>query len=60
MSKKKNRIQVILECTKHRNLGLSGVSRYITSKNKKNNKSKISLMKYNYILRKHTMHKEIK
>ena len=36
MAKKGNRIQVILECTEHKNSGLAGTSRYVTTKNKKN------------------------
>ena len=36
MAKKGNRVQVILECTEHRNSGQPGASRYITTKNKKN------------------------
>lgn len=35
MAKKGNRIQVILECTEHKESGLPGTSRYITTKNKK-------------------------
>ena len=34
---KGNRIQVILECTEHKTTGLAGMSRYITTKNRKNN-----------------------
>ncbi|MEZ7982326.1 MAG: 50S ribosomal protein L33 [Cytophagales bacterium] len=60
MAKKKNRIQVILECTEHKNTKFSGISRYITSKNKKNTNIRLSLKKYNPILKKHTLHKEIK
>ena len=36
MAKKGNRVQVILECTEHKNSGLPGTSRYVTTKNKKN------------------------
>ncbi|MEM0999202.1 MAG: 50S ribosomal protein L33 [Bacteroidota bacterium] len=57
---KDNRIQVILECTEHKNSGKPGTSRYITTKNRKNTPSRIELKKYNPILRKHTVHKEIK
>lgn len=61
MSKKKgNRIQVILECVEHMTTGIPGISRYITTKNKKNTPNRIELKKYNHILRKHTIHKEIK
>ena len=36
MAKKGNRVQVILECTEHKETGMAGMSRYITTKNKKN------------------------
>ena len=57
---KANRIQVILECTEHKDSGKPGTSRYITTKNRKNSPSRIELKKYNPILKKHTIHKEIK
>lgn len=60
MAKKGNRVQVILECTEHKNSGMPGMSRYISSKNKKNTPERIELKKYNPILRKVTLHKEIK
>lgn len=60
MAKKGNRIQVILECTEHKNSGMSGMSRYITTKNRKNTPERLELKKYNPILKKHTVHKEIK
>ncbi|WP_185877455.1 50S ribosomal protein L33 [Blattabacterium cuenoti] len=60
MSKKGNRIQVILECTEQKKFGMSGISRYITTKNKKNTPNRIELKKFNPILRKYTVHKEIK
>ncbi|MEM7361911.1 MAG: 50S ribosomal protein L33 [Bacteroidota bacterium] len=60
MAKKTNRIQVILECTEHRNSGKPGISRYVTSKNKVNTSSRLELRKYNPILKKYTIHKEIK
>lgn len=64
MTKKNNRIQVILECTEHKNYENltknKGISRYITTKNKKNTQHRLELKKYNSILRKHTVHKEIK
>ena len=34
MAKKGNRVQVILECTEHKDSGMPGTSRYITTKNK--------------------------
>jgi len=36
MAKKGNRVQVIMECTEHKTSGKPGTSRYITTKNKKN------------------------
>ena len=60
MAKSTNRIQVILECTEHRESGLKGISRYVTTKNKKNTTKRLVLKKYNPILRKYTLHKEIK
>ena len=60
MAKKGNRIQVILECTEHKESGKPGTSRYITTKNKKNTTERIELKKYNSVLKKVTVHKEIK
>ncbi|WP_185861367.1 50S ribosomal protein L33 [Blattabacterium cuenoti] len=60
MAKKGNRIQVILECSEQKKTGISGCSRYVTTKNKKNNPNRMELRKYNPILRKYTIHKEIK
>ncbi|MDA0784441.1 MAG: 50S ribosomal protein L33 [Bacteroidetes bacterium] len=60
MAKKGNRVQVILECTEQKGLGVAGMSRYITTKNKKNTAERIELKKYNPYMRKVTMHKEIK
>ncbi len=60
MAKKGNRIQVILECTEHKATGLPGMSRYITTKNRKNTTERIELKKYNALLKKYTLHKEIK
>ena len=60
MAKKGNRVQVILECTEHKASGQSGMSRYITVKNKRNTPDRIVLKKYNPVLRKVTEHKEIK
>ncbi len=57
---KGGRQQVILECTEHKESGLPGTSRYITTKNKRNTPDRMELMKFNPILRKHTLHKEIK
>jgi large subunit ribosomal protein L33 len=57
---KGNRIQVILECTEHKNSGLPGTSRYVTQKNRKNTPDRMELKKYNSIMRKYTVHREIK
>jgi len=60
MAKKGSRVQVILECTEQKALGVPGISRYITTKNKKNTPSRMELKKYNPYLRKVTLHREIK
>ena len=62
MAKKKNvaRTTIHLECTEQRKLGVPGVSRYVTQKNKKNTPKRLELMKYNPFLRRHTLHREIK
>ena len=57
---KGNRVQVVLECTEKKNSGLSGVSRYVTTKNRNNSPERLELMKYNPIMKKMTLHKEIK
>jgi len=57
---KGGRQQVILECTEMKEQGLPGTSRYISTKNKKNTPDRLEIKKYNPILRKHTVHKEIK
>lgn len=57
---KDQRVQVILECTEHKASGLPGTSRYITTKNKKNTPERLELRKFNPILKKYTIHKEIK
>jgi large subunit ribosomal protein L33 len=60
MAKKQNRVQVILECTEHKHSGVPGTSRYITTKNRKNTPERLERKKYNPILRKVTVHREIK
>jgi large subunit ribosomal protein L33 len=57
---KDQRIQVILECTEHKNSGRPGTSRYITTKNKKNTPERLEMKKFNPILKRVTVHKEIK
>lgn len=49
------RVQVILECTE-----APGTSRYSTTKNRRNTTQRLELKKYNRVLRKHTLHKEVK
>ncbi len=60
MARKGNRIQVIMECTEHKTTGVPGISRYITTKNKKNTTERLELKKYNPYLNKVTLHKELK
>ena len=56
MAKSKDvRHQIILECTE-----APGTSRYVTKKNRRNTPNRIELRKYNPVLRKHTVHREIK
>ena len=57
---KEARVQVILECTEHKASGMPGTSRYITTKNRKNTPERLELKKCNPILKKYTIHKEIK
>ncbi len=57
---KDNRVQVILECTEMKQSGLPGTSRYVTTKNRKNTPDRLELKKYNPILKRMTVHKEIK
>jgi len=57
---KGNRVQVIMECTEQKTSGLPGMSRYITKKNRKTTTSRLELKKYNPILKKVTVHREIK
>lgn len=57
---KGNRIQVILECTEHKESGQVGTSRYITMKNRKNTPERLEIKKFNPILKRYTVHKEIK
>ena len=42
---KGNRVQVIMECTEHKESGMPGTSRYITTKNRKNTTQRLELMK---------------
>jgi large subunit ribosomal protein L33 len=49
-----------LECTEHKKSGLPGTSRYVTQKNRKNTPDRLELKKYNSILKRVTVHREIK
>ena len=62
MSKKGkgDRVQVILECTEHKESGMPGTSRYVTTKNRKNTTQRLELKKYNPILKRYTLRREIK
>ena len=60
MAKKGNRVQVILECTEQKESGVAGMSRYITTKNKKNTPDLLQRKKYNPYLKRVTLHREIK
>jgi large subunit ribosomal protein L33 len=57
---KEARQQIILECTEQKASGVPGMSRYISTKNRKNTPGRLELKKYNPFLRKVTIHKEIK
>ena len=57
---KGNRQQIILECTEQKESGLPGMSRYITTKNRKNTPDRLERRKYNPILKKVTIHRGIK
>ncbi|MBQ9475826.1 MAG: 50S ribosomal protein L33 [Bacteroidales bacterium] len=57
---KGNRVQVILESIETNEEGKSVVSRYITTKNKKNNPDRIERRKFHPGVNKVTVHKEIK
>jgi len=57
---KEARGQIILECTEHKASGMPGTSRYISTKNKKNTPERLEIKKFNPILKKMTIHKEIK
>jgi large subunit ribosomal protein L33 len=57
---KEARVQIILECTEHKTSGMPGTSRYVSVKNKKNTPERLELKKFNKILKKVTVHREIK
>lgn len=52
---------ITIECINCRkNLLSKGISRYLTSKNKKNMSTKLEIKKYCKYCLKHTLHKEVK
>ena len=55
---KGNRVQVILECTEQKESGVPGMSRYITTKNKKNTPERLERKKYNPFLKKVTVNRD--
>jgi large subunit ribosomal protein L33 len=57
---KEARQQIILECTEQKSSGVPGMSRYISTKNRKNTTERLELKKYNPFLKRVTVHKEIK
>lgn len=62
MAKKKNvaRQVIHLECTEQRESGVAGMSRYTTTKNKRNSPNRLELKKYNPYLKRVTLHREVK
>ena len=62
MAKKKNvaRQVIHLECTEQRESGVPGMSRYTTTKNKRNTANRLELKKYNPYLKRVTLHREVK
>jgi large subunit ribosomal protein L33 len=51
---------VLGECTEHKESGMPGTSRYIPMKNRKNTPERLEIKKFNPILKRYTVHKEIK
>ena len=49
-----------IECRKNENKRSMGVSRYLTSKNRRNTPDKLQILKYCRYCNKHTLHKETK
>ena len=48
------RVQVILECTETK------LSYYVTTKNKKTHPERLEMRKYNPVLRRHSLYREVK
>ncbi len=57
---KGNRVQVILECTTCKTSEIPGVSRYVSTKNRRNTADRLERKKYCKFERKHTVHKEVR
>lgn len=57
--KKEGRIIIHLECTEAKAAGASP-SRYTTMKNRHNDPDRLELMKYNWFMKKMTLHRETK
>ena len=55
-----NMVQDILKCTEQKARGVPGISRHITTKNKKNTPDRLERKKFNPYLGKVTVHREIK
>jgi large subunit ribosomal protein L33 len=49
-----------IECRQNENQRSSGVSRYLTSKNRRNTPDKLEIKKHCRYCNRHTVHKEIK
>ena len=60
MAKKGNRVQVILECTEHKASGQSERLDTLQRRTKKNTPDRMEIKKFNPILKRMTVHKEIK
>jgi large subunit ribosomal protein L33 len=60
MAKQQNRVQVILECTECRKSNQPGVSRYVSTKNRRTTTARVELKKYCKFERHHTLHREVK
>lgn len=60
---KKTRVFITLECSEcreNKEKRSPGVSRYLSSKNRRNTPKKLEILKYCPYCNKHTLHKEIK
>jgi large subunit ribosomal protein L33 len=56
---KGKRVVITLECTEARALGIPP-SRYMTTKNKSKQTGRLEKKKYNWFMKKHTVHREVK